>query len=82
MNRQQILHVLKECLSMIVPGSDIDVVDPDADLREEIELDSMDMLNLVIALHKRLGIAIPEVDAPKLVTLNGATDYLADRLKE
>jgi acyl carrier protein len=80
MNRPEILHVLKECLSMIVPGSDLDAVDPVADLREEIELDSMDMLNLVIALHKKLGVDIPEVDVPKLVTLNGATDYLAGRL--
>jgi acyl carrier protein len=80
MNRSEILHELKECLSMIVPGCDLDAVDPSADLREEIELDSMDMLNLVIALHKKLGVDIPEVDAPKLVTLKGATDYLAGRL--
>jgi acyl carrier protein len=80
MNRSEILQVLKECLSMIVPGCDLDAVDPAADLREEIELDSMDMLNLVIALHKKLGVDIPEVDVPKLVTLQGATDYLAGRL--
>lgn len=78
MKRHEIEAVLKECLSSIAPGTDLDAVDPGADLREEIELDSMDMLNLVIALHKRLGVAIPETDVPKLVTLRGATDYLAD----
>lgn len=81
MNRQEITTVLKECLSSIAPDADLDAVDPHADLREEIELDSMDMLNLVIALHKRLGVDVPEVDVPKLVTLAGAADYLADRVR-
>lgn len=82
MNRSEIKDVLKECLSLIAPGTDLDAVDPAADLREEIELDSMDMLNLVIALHRRLGVDIPEVDVPKLVTLDGATEYLAAHLNE
>ena len=82
MKRAEIENVLKECLSAIVPGADLDAVDRAADLREEIELDSMDMLNLVIALHKRLGVDIPEVDVPKLATLDGATDYLASRVNE
>lgn len=82
MNRREIESVLRDCLASIAPDADLDAVDPDADLREEIELDSMDMLNLVIALHKRLGVDVPEVDVPKLATLGGATDYLASRLPD
>jgi acyl carrier protein len=82
MNRSEIQHVLKECLSTIAPGVDVDTIEPSADLREEIELDSMDMLNLVIALHKRLGVDIPEVDVPRLVTLEAATDYLEGRVSQ
>lgn len=82
MNRSEIESVLKECLSAIAPGADLDALDPSADLREEIELDSMDMLNLVIALHKRLGVDIPEVDVPQLGTLDRATEYLARRVDE
>jgi acyl carrier protein len=82
MNRSEIQEVLKECLSTIVPGVDLDTIEPSADLREEIELDSMDMLNLVIALHKRLGVDIPEVDVPRLVTLEAATDYLQGRVNQ
>ena len=82
MNRPEIEKVLKECLSTIVPGIDLSACEAAADLREELELDSMDMLNLVIALHKKLGVDIPEVDVPKLVTLGGATEYLASRLNE
>lgn len=80
MNRSEIEDVLKESLAAIVPGADLDAVDPAADLRDELELDSMDLLNLVIALHKRLGVDIPEVDVPKLVTLEGATAYLASKI--
>lgn len=82
MNRAEIESVLRECLSAVVPGVDFDAIDPTADLREEAELDSMDMLNLVIALHKRLHVDVPEVDVPKLATLDGATEYLAGRVKD
>ena len=82
MNRQEIETVVRECLASIAPDADLAAVDPHADLREEIELDSMDMLNLVSALHKRLGVDVPEVDVPNLVTVAGATDYLADRVRQ
>jgi acyl carrier protein len=80
MNRSELETAVKECLTAIVPGVDLDAVDPSADLREEIELDSMDMFNFVVALHKELGVDIPEVDVPKLVTLEGAVDYLSGKL--
>jgi acyl carrier protein len=41
----------------------------------------MDFLNFVIAVHHRLGIDIPELDYPKLVTFDGAVAYLTARLK-
>lgn len=81
MNRDEIKAVLYESLASVAPTVDPDRVDPTADLREEADLDSMDLLNLIIALHKRLGIDIPEVDAPKMVTLDGALDYLAARIE-
>jgi len=56
-------------------------VDPTADLREAIDIDSMDFLNLVTALHHRTGIEIPEIDYPKLVTLSGMVAYLEAKLK-
>ena len=42
--------------------------------------DSMDFLNFITAIHHRLGIDIPEVDYPKLVTLDGAVQYLEAKL--
>jgi acyl carrier protein len=51
-------------------------VDPAADLREAPDIDSMDFLNFITAIHHRLGIDILEINYPKLVSLNGAVTYL------
>ncbi|MDX5362296.1 MAG: acyl carrier protein [Alphaproteobacteria bacterium] len=79
MTRDEIRTAILEEVAAIAPDADLATLDPAADMREAIDLDSMDVLNLLIALHKRLGIDIPEEDAGKLVTLGGAVDYLAAR---
>lgn len=56
-------------------------VAPTADLREAIDIDSMDFLNFITAVHHRTGIDILEVDCPKLVTLKGIFGYLDAKLK-
>lgn len=66
-------------LARIAPEADLAGVDPSADLRDAMELDSMDFLNLLIALDRRFGIAIPEGDYPKVATLAGLVAYLAAR---
>lgn len=66
-------------LRRIAPEANLAGVDRSADLREALELDSMDFLNLLIALDRRLAIAIPEADYPKVATLAGLVDYLAAR---
>jgi acyl carrier protein len=71
---------IEEELGNIAPEIDVAAVDPAADLREAIDIDSMDFLNLVSAIHRRLGVDIPEVDYPKLVTLNGAVAYIESKL--
>ena len=71
--------VLNE-LGKIAPEANSDL-DSDADLREQIDLDSMDILNLMIAIHEATGVDIPEADYPKLTTLNACAAYLRDRIK-
>jgi acyl carrier protein len=73
--------IVQEELNNIAPEVDLATVDPAADLREAIDIDSIDFLNLVTALHHRTGIEIPEVDYPKLATLSGIVTYLEARLK-
>lgn len=68
-------------LGMIAPEIDAGTVDADADLREVLDIDSMDFLNFIIALHEKLGVNVPEKDYPQLLTLNGAVAYLARKLR-
>ena len=70
-------RLLFEELGNIAPEWDAAEIDPKEDIREAMDIDSMDILNLVIALHKRTGIDIPEADYSELVTIDGAVSYLA-----
>jgi acyl carrier protein len=72
--------VVQEELNNIAPEVDVASIDPTADLREAVDIDSMDFLNFVIALHHRLGIDIPEIDYPKLVTLAATVAYIEAKL--
>lgn len=81
MSDTDIRKVVQEELSNIAPEVDMASVDPAADLREAIDIDSMDFLNFITAIHHRLGIDIPEIDYPKLVTLDGAVAYIKAHLK-
>jgi acyl carrier protein len=81
MSAIDIRKVIQEELNNIAPEADIANVDPAADLREAIDIDSMDFLNFVIAIHRRLGVDIPEIDYPKLVTLDGAFAYIDAKLQ-
>jgi acyl carrier protein len=81
MSDVDIRMVVQEELNNIAPEIDLASVDPAADLREALDIDSMDFLNFVTAVHHRLGVDIPEADYPKLITLNGAATYLETKLK-
>ena len=72
--------VVREELGNIAPEVDLKTIDPSADLREALDIDSMDFLNFITAIHHRLGVDIPEIDYPKLVTLDGAVSYLRAKL--
>lgn len=71
--------VLRE-ISKIAPEVESGQIDPALDLREQIDLDSMDILNLAIAIHKVTGVDIPEADYPKMASLNGCVGYLRARM--
>jgi acyl carrier protein len=80
MTTDEVRTIVLDVLSSLAPEIDIGQIQPDADLREQFDLDSMDVLNFAIGLHERTGAQIPEVDYPKLLTLNGAVAYLAPKL--
>lgn len=82
MTREEIRSVVTEVLCRIAPEIDPAHVDPSVHLREELDLDSMDFLRFVVALHERLAIDIPEADYPRLSTLDATVAYVAGRLPQ
>ena len=79
MTDQELRQIFIEELTSIAPDIDLAGVPDTADLRDAVDLDSMDIMNLLIALHQRLGVEMPEADAIQLTTLGGAVAYLAER---
>jgi acyl carrier protein len=75
----EIRAAIFDVLSAIAPEADSSSLDADKPLREQIDIDSFDFLNVIIRLHEVLGIDIPEKDYGELLTLNKAISYLAAR---
>jgi acyl carrier protein len=71
--RATVLRVLRQ----IAPEADPALINPMVSLRDQLDIDSMDFLNFAIGLHKEFGVDIPEADYPKLLTLDGCTNYIA-----
>ncbi len=76
MTRDDIVATLADVLGGIAPDVDVTTVDPKRVLREELDLDSMDLLSVYRELHARLQIDIPEADYPELATLDGLVAYV------
>ena len=80
MNRTELRTVLFEELKRIAPELEEGDLKSDRPLREQVDLDSMDWLNFLVALHERLHVDIPEADYKRLATLEQALGYLAGKL--
>jgi acyl carrier protein len=79
MNRDQIRAAVLEVLGQIAPEADLAAVDPRRNLRDQLDIDSMDFLNFLVALDKQLHIDIPERDYGQLSTLDACVEYLLAR---
>jgi acyl carrier protein len=82
MKDDEIQALVLRVLGDIAPEAELDQLDPAVDLREQVDLDSMDILNLVIGIHEATGVEIPEADYPQMASLNGCVTYLRFRIKE
>jgi acyl carrier protein len=76
MTKDEIRGKVLRVLGQIAPEADLSQIRPKLPIREQLDIDSMDLLNFVIALHKELNVDIPEADYSKLATLDGSVDYL------
>jgi acyl carrier protein len=79
MTRDEIRQLVIRTLSDVAPEFDFATIAADKPLREQIDIDSFDFLNVIIRLHEKLKLDIPESDYDQLATLDGAVDYLSKK---
>ncbi len=79
MTEAEIRRAFLEELVGVAPDIDPTTIAGSDHLQDDLELDSMDVLNLVIALDKRFGVAIPEADYRRIATTDLAVAYLSER---
>ena len=80
MTNEEIRAAFLEELANVAPDVDPKTVADDDHLQDDLELDSMDILNLVTALHKRFGVDVKEAEYPRISTLATAVPFLAERM--
>lgn len=80
MTPDEIRTVVLNALGTVAPEADLNRLRPDQRLREQLDIDSMDFLKFVLAIHNTLGVEIPEADYGQLATLDACVKYLAARV--
>lgn len=76
MNRSEAQTVILHILGQIAPEADLSDLEPDVELREQLDIDSMDYLNFILGIHQQTGIDVPEADYAKLGTLEDSIAYV------
>ena len=82
MTREGIKDLILEIIEEIDEDADFEGLDADAPLRDQLDLDSMDFLDIVMELRKRYKLQIPEEEYPELATLTSCVNYLEPKLKD
>ncbi len=76
MTNNEIRNIIINCIVEIAPGTDVSSINDSTSLRDQLNLDSMDFLDLIMELRKRYKIEIPKEDFPKIKTMNDFIIYL------
>ena len=79
MSEAEVRAAVIAVLTSIAPELEEAELRPDRPLRDQIDLDSMDWLNVIVALHERLNVEIPESDYARLTTLDAVVAYIGAR---
>jgi len=82
MRDDEIKALVLRVLGDIAPEAELDHIDPAVEVREQLDLDSMDILNLMIGIHEATEVDIPEADYPRMASLDGCVTYLRSRIKK
>ena len=77
MNQDEIRQRIFQILHRVAPEADLEGLDPGESLRDALDIDSFDFLNVIVALHDQFGVTVPETDYRQVSTLKGMLEYLA-----
>ena len=80
MNGKQVKDIVLGSIAIVAPDADLSNVKSDVRLRDQLDMDSMDFLDIVMELRKRYKIEVPKEDYPRLATLDGCVEYLGPKL--
>ena len=80
MTEEEVILAVKDIIQTVAPDEDVSNLDPAVRLRDQIDLDSMDFLDIVMELRKLYGVQVPEEDYKELATLDGCVRYLHPKL--
>jgi len=78
MNEPEIKEAVRAALSEVAPEADLDALDPEESIQDQLDIDSLDFLSVMIGIHERTGVDVPERDYPKLGTFAGCVAYLLE----
>lgn len=81
MTKDDVKKIVLDIIAEIAPDEDLSDVKPDVRLRDQLDLDSMDFLDIVMELRKQHGIEVPEEDYPQLASLDSCGDYLLPKFE-
>ena len=81
MTKEACQQLVKDIIADIAPDEDISSVKPEVRLRDQLQLDSMDFLDIVMELRKRHGIEVPEADYVQLASLDSCAAYLTPKFQ-
>lgn len=81
MTAEAVKNLVLEIIAVVAPDEDLSAIRGDVRLRDQLDMDSMDFLDIVMELRKRYKVEVPKEDYPRLATLDGCVEYLQPRLK-
>lgn len=82
MTEDQVKQIVIDIINEIAPDEDTSDLKAEVNLREQMDLDSMDFLDIVMELRKQHGIEVPEADYPQLASLDSCAAYLTPKFNE
>jgi acyl carrier protein len=81
MTKQQIRQAILDIIAVVAPDADLSDLKDDLRLRDQLEMDSMDFLDIVMELRKRYKVEVPKEDYPQLASLLSCVEYLFPRMQ-